>query len=464
MREQSKVRPKMAEEIENLLKNALELFNDAQYTEAIEIFESLVEKRVLGPDPHFGMAECLQALGRYEESLDSYDKALELDEENDLFWNGKGVSLFYLREYGKAKMCFDVAFDLNDENLTYLLSSAEMSILVGYYKEARELARKALDKAQMTSDIVMSWAFSILAYLFDGKIVSAIETLIELVRFLEETVQDLLPENDFKGTDYDFSGLEEIIKTGLRGASLTIMSAFTSYLHGKVPLDGFEAILHKEKDNISIEDLILVPRFKGQADSLKTKGDDYPDIDSIEGREERETLEYLDSLVEDFEGNTGFMSFSYLFSIYDWNADRGPAPFIIELENHFFVDIEAGAIRKIALDVDILKRALVSRGNDAGGRVFLNKLGTILNYPKLDELYISCKSVSEILELLRAGNLGKQRELYVIMHVEIPEGEDSLSALELLERAPEAWEIDEIPADYQDDRDVQIFSMKWRVS
>ena len=104
------------------------LIEENKYENALSLLEELIKARLLESESFFKKAECLQGLKRYPESIEFYDKTLEIDEEDDMVWNGKGYSLFQLGEYGKAKLCFEVAADLVPENLEYRLSMAEMCI------------------------------------------------------------------------------------------------------------------------------------------------------------------------------------------------------------------------------------------------------------------------------------------------------------------------------------------------
>ncbi|HYA33723.1 MAG TPA: tetratricopeptide repeat protein, partial [Candidatus Bathyarchaeia archaeon] len=55
----------------------------------------------------------LSRLGRYDEAIACYDKALELDPRLVSAWTGKGVSLYHLGHYEEAIACYDKALELD---------------------------------------------------------------------------------------------------------------------------------------------------------------------------------------------------------------------------------------------------------------------------------------------------------------------------------------------------------------
>lgn len=447
-----------------ILEKADNAFNAGLFSRAIELYKQALDAGAPGELAKFGIAESLQALGLYDESIELYNEILDVDEENDLAWNGKGVSLFYLGEYGRAKLCFEIALDLEPGNVGYQASIAEMAIMVGEHDEALEQAELALKKAETPEEIVLPWAFSIIAYMLDGNLGSALATLNEFMAYLEKTERDLLPENDFKGADYELGGLKSIMHQRLQGASKNIIGTLIRYLEGEIDFEDFKEVVDMNVENITTDD--IKPPPEGYDDEIGVSIIKFPDLSALVEPRERACLEEMDSIIQDFEGNEGFMSFNYIFSLYDWNLDRGPAPFIVEIENKFFIQIENGHARKLAFDLGVLERAgyrgCASITADASGGSG-NEQGQVLelHLPGLEELFITSKHLEPVIETLRRSSYGKHREFYLYLKLTGYRREDD--PFTMLERIPEAWEIDEIPADFQEDPDVHIYTMAWRV-
>ena len=55
----------------------------------------------------------LAHLGKYNESIKFYDKAIEEEPKNSNFWNAKGWALFHLRNYSEAIRAYDNATKLD---------------------------------------------------------------------------------------------------------------------------------------------------------------------------------------------------------------------------------------------------------------------------------------------------------------------------------------------------------------
>lgn len=52
--------------------------------------------------------------GRYQEAIECFDKALELDPNDDGLWYNKGVALGELGRHQEAVECFDKALKISD--------------------------------------------------------------------------------------------------------------------------------------------------------------------------------------------------------------------------------------------------------------------------------------------------------------------------------------------------------------
>ncbi|MFX0100307.1 MAG: tetratricopeptide repeat protein [Candidatus Hodarchaeota archaeon] len=429
------------------------LIEEDQYEQALPLLDTLIMRRELESESLFKKAECLQRLERYKESIEFYDKALEIDEEDDMAWNGKGYSLFQLGEYGKAKLCFDVASDLVPENLEYRLSMAEMCILLEEYDEGWEISKDVLKDAKESIDIIVSWSFSLLALFLNTYIIEALTTLDELIGYIKIIETDPIPENDFRGADYDFSGISSIIKGRLKDASLDLMMDLVMYLKGEIGFEEFETKKREHYQNIKETDLvdarkIVKKKFK------KELVPEEPDWNVITNPVVKESMLWLDDLVKGIFDGQGIGTFASLFEIYDWNLDRGPAPFIQELINPFFVDIGDKYVLRLAIDLDFLVNALGGEWDEA-----IQKISKKIKLPDLEELYIQSTRLLPIISLMRAIPPRRNPELSLIIKLASP---GNLNDFSILEKIEEAWEIDLIPVDYQEEEKIRVLSMVWK--
>ncbi len=72
----------------------------------------------MNPDKHHAWNNrgvALRILGRYEQALASFDKALELKPDEHDAWNNRGDALHNLGRYEQALASFDKALELNPD-------------------------------------------------------------------------------------------------------------------------------------------------------------------------------------------------------------------------------------------------------------------------------------------------------------------------------------------------------------
>ena len=88
-----------------------------RYEEAIRCFDKALEIINSEKDESvwFGKGFAFYNLGRYEEAIRCYDKALKIDPEDEVGWYIKGVALAELGRYEEAIRCFDKALEIDPE-------------------------------------------------------------------------------------------------------------------------------------------------------------------------------------------------------------------------------------------------------------------------------------------------------------------------------------------------------------
>ncbi len=116
-----------------------------RYEEAIEAYEKAIE---LDPKDAYAWVNkgfALDELKRYEEAIEAYEKAIELDPKNDFSWVSKGISLWQLKRYEEAIEAYEKAIELNPKNdFPWVNKGISLSELTRY-EEAIEAYEKAIE-------------------------------------------------------------------------------------------------------------------------------------------------------------------------------------------------------------------------------------------------------------------------------------------------------------------------------
>jgi tetratricopeptide (TPR) repeat protein len=448
----------MAEENDPIMDEANHFFDQEKYEDAIKLFDKLIAKKKFGAEPFYMKAECLQSLNRLEEAVAYYDKSIEIDDENPLIWNGKGNTFYHMDEFAKARVCFECAYDLDPENFDYLYSIIETALLSGDFEDATHLARDALDNAKMLPDIVLAWSFSIMALFLEGKPLNALETLAEMIAYMMNIEWENDPAKQFTGNEFDLCGVEKVMATAMDGATRRIVDAILSYIKGTMTTEQLASIDTAERENIRLEDVHVTP-----AEKIKSESEQYPDFRTIVDARERDILEKMDTMITKLDENLSFESFQSLFAEYEWGVDRGPAPFIEEISNRFFIDIDGGVIKRLSIDLDMLAAAGIDAGARASpGNPDFDRTGAMLQFHQLEAIFITAENLDSIIRAMRAASFGEGRE--ITLYVNVEKKPDIQADLLALGRVPEISEIDEIPVDYQEEGLRVVGSMKWTAS
>ena len=93
----------------------LAFYAQGQYDEAIESYDKAltVDDKLVAA--YVGKGKALYYLGKYEDAKNSYDEALKIDENLVAAHVGKGNALYYLGKYEDAKNSYDDALKIDDE-------------------------------------------------------------------------------------------------------------------------------------------------------------------------------------------------------------------------------------------------------------------------------------------------------------------------------------------------------------
>lgn len=116
------------------------LANQGKYNESLNAYDKAIWLNSRNVAAWSGKGWALYNLGKYNESLGAYDNATQLNPNNAVAWNGKGLALYSLGEYTESIEAFNQAIKLNPFNSDY--------------QKARDLALSALNGSNGSSSIV----------------------------------------------------------------------------------------------------------------------------------------------------------------------------------------------------------------------------------------------------------------------------------------------------------------------
>jgi len=96
-------------------------------------------------DDYFESAEISATFARYEEAITNYQKAIELDPNNPLFYNGLGIIYANLSDYKKAIDIFNKALSISGNDKNILLNMMNSMINSRLYKDAIPIISKIIE-------------------------------------------------------------------------------------------------------------------------------------------------------------------------------------------------------------------------------------------------------------------------------------------------------------------------------
>ena len=135
-----------------LIKYGEDMANAKRYDEALTLFDKAIEI-----DPNNDMAWGDKALildkkGETEEALRIFSRALSINPNNSITWHNKGLTLLRLRKFKESIECFDTALKINGNYAKAWYNKGRAFEMLG----EKNKVQPCLDKARKLDPLLYS--------------------------------------------------------------------------------------------------------------------------------------------------------------------------------------------------------------------------------------------------------------------------------------------------------------------
>ena len=131
----------------SLLIKGLDLQGDEKFEEAIQCFDRALEIDHEDESILESKADALSSLGKNEEAIECFDKALEINPESDYALQMKGGILLSLEKHEEAIQCFDKALEINPENDYALQMKDQLTNLITERASLEDKIQEGLEES-----------------------------------------------------------------------------------------------------------------------------------------------------------------------------------------------------------------------------------------------------------------------------------------------------------------------------
>jgi tetratricopeptide (TPR) repeat protein len=116
-----------------------------RYEEAVASYDKAIEIKPDNDSAWNNRGNALDELGRYSEAIASYDKAIEIKPDNDSAWHNRGIALEKLGRYTEAVASYDKAIEIKPDYHETWNSRGAALYNLGRYTEAVASFDKAIE-------------------------------------------------------------------------------------------------------------------------------------------------------------------------------------------------------------------------------------------------------------------------------------------------------------------------------
>lgn len=136
----------------------------------------------------------LQGFERYEESIEKFQKAIEINDKNDLAFASAATSYFKMKDYGNAITYLQKTIELNPENYYALDTLGQINFERGNYKEAIDYFNQVM---KHSAKLTGNYGKLAKAYAMDGDSQKADEFFRKALEYEPDEVQAYLDYAQF---------------------------------------------------------------------------------------------------------------------------------------------------------------------------------------------------------------------------------------------------------------------------
>jgi tetratricopeptide (TPR) repeat protein len=129
--------------IMNWVEEGNKLFENKEYDESLDCYQKAIEIDSTITDAWYNKALVHIMFGEYEESLEACERFIEAEKDDPEAWKLKGFSLFYLNNYEESVNAFNEALNLSPEDAYAWSNKGSALCNLGLWDEAIESFEKA---------------------------------------------------------------------------------------------------------------------------------------------------------------------------------------------------------------------------------------------------------------------------------------------------------------------------------
>ncbi len=120
------------------------LYNLGRYDDAIMCYDKAIGIDPDNADSWNNKGRAMYFLGRYYEAITSLNKAIEIDPDNAVAWNYTGRAMYHLDKYDEAIKCYDKAIGINPKDAEAWNNKGNALNSLGRYEESVSSYDKAI--------------------------------------------------------------------------------------------------------------------------------------------------------------------------------------------------------------------------------------------------------------------------------------------------------------------------------
>jgi tetratricopeptide (TPR) repeat protein len=121
------------------------LANLGKHQQAIECFDKAIEINPNDVNIWNSKGTALANLGKHQQAIECFDKAIEINPNDVNIWNSKGTAFHYLSKYQQAIECFDKAIEVNPNDADAWSAKGHSLNNLKKYHQAIECFDKAIE-------------------------------------------------------------------------------------------------------------------------------------------------------------------------------------------------------------------------------------------------------------------------------------------------------------------------------